>query len=370
MALDLPHGGHLSHGYASPTKKVSAVSIYFEVLPYRLDEKTGLIDYDALEKNARLYRPKLLVTGASAYSRHIDYKRMRQIADINKSLLMVDMAHISGLVAAGVMPSPFHDADIVTTTTHKSLRGPRGAMIFYRKGTRSVGQGGVPGGGKKSDKALPASGTAQGLEQYDLEEKINAAVFPGHQGGPHNHTITALAVALKQAASPDFRQYQEKVLSNNKAMADYFQSKNYTLVSGGTDNHLLLLDLRPLGINGGKVEHLLSAVNIAANKNTVPGDLSAMNPGGLRLGSPALTTRGLEKHDFVRVGELIHEGIELARALQKESGVKLVDYKRRVEEELAKADGGKVGALKRKVTEFARQFPAVGFEESEMKYRE
>ena len=370
MALDLPHGGHLSHGYASPTKKVSAVSIYFEVLPYRLDEKSGLIDYEALDKNARLYRPKLLVTGASAYSRHIDYKRMRQIADINKSLLMVDMAHISGLVAAGVMPSPFEYADIVTTTTHKSLRGPRGAMIFYRRGTRNVGQGGVPGGGKKSDKALPASGTSQGMEQYDLEEKINQAVFPGHQGGPHNHTITALAVALKQAASPDFRVYQEKVLANNKAMADYFLSTGYTLVSGGTDNHLLLLDLRPLGINGGKVEHLLSAVNIAANKNTVPGDLSAMNPGGLRLGSPALTTRGLDSADFVRVGQLIHDGIQLARALQKESGVKLVDYKRRVEEELAKADGGKVGELKRKVTEFARQFPAVGFEESEMKYRE
>ena len=369
MALDLPHGGHLSHGYASPTKKVSAVSIYFEVLPYRLDERSGLIDYDALERNARLYRPKLLVAGASAYSRHIDYARMRQVADLNKSLLMVDMAHISGLVAAGVMPSPFAHADIVTTTTHKSLRGPRGAMIFYRRGKRSVGQGGVPGGGKKSDKALPASGTAQGAEQYDLEEKINAAVFPGHQGGPHNHTITALAVALKQAASPDFRAYQESVLANNKAMADYFASKGYTLVSGGTDNHLLLLDLRPLGINGGKVEHLLSAVNIAANKNTVPGDSSAMNPGGLRLGSPALTTRGLGEADFVRVGELIHEGIELARALQKESGVKLVDYKRRVDEEAGREGGGKVGALKQKVTEFARRFPAVGFEESEMKYK-
>ena len=370
MALDLPHGGHLSHGYASPTKKVSAVSIYFEVLPYRLDEHTGLIDYDALERNARLYRPKLLVTGASAYSRHIDYGRMRRIADVNKSLLMVDMAHISGLVAAGVMPSPFDHADIVTTTTHKSLRGPRGAMIFYRKGARTVGQGGVPGGGKKSDKALPASGTAQGAEQYDLEEKINAAVFPGHQGGPHNHTITALAVALKQAATPEFRAYQEKVLSNNAALANYFLSQHYTLVSGGTDNHLLLLDLRPLGINGGKVEHLLSAVNIAANKNTVPGDSSAMNPGGLRLGSPALTSRGLTERDFTQVGALIHEGVELARALQKESGVKLVDYKRRVEEELAKEGGGKVGELKRKVTEFARRFPAVGFEESEMKYKD
>ena len=219
MALDLPHGGHLSHGYASPTKKVSAVSVYFEVLPYRLDERTGLIDYDALARNAALYRPKLLVTGASAYPRHIDYGRMRQIADLNRSLLLVDMAHISGLIAAGVMPSPFEHADIVTTTTHKSLRGPRGAMIFYRKGARA------PVKGKEKAGAADA--------QYDLEERINAAVFPGHQGGPHNHTITALAVALKQAQSADFKAYQEAVLRNNAAFASAFLELGYTLVSGG-----------------------------------------------------------------------------------------------------------------------------------------
>lgn len=162
MALDLPHGGHLSHGYATPTRKVSAVSIYFECLPYRLNESTGYIDYDTIEKNAALYRPKLLVSGASAYSRHIDYKRLRKIADSVNAYLMIDMAHISGLVAAGVMPSPFEYADVVTTTTHKSLRGPRGAMIFYRKGVRKTSAKGEN-------------------EMYALEDKINNAVFPGHQ---------------------------------------------------------------------------------------------------------------------------------------------------------------------------------------------
>ena len=327
------------------------MSIYFEVLPYRLDESTGLIDYDALARNATLYRPKLLVTGASAYPRHIDYARMREIADINHSLLLVDMAHISGLVAAGVMPSPFAYADIVTTTTHKSLRGPRGAMIFYRKGMRRAAKG-------------------KGLDTpYDLEERINAAVFPGHQGGPHNHTITALAVALKQAQSGDFKAYQQGVLKNNKAMADAFLAKGYQLVSGGTDNHLILIDLRDRKINGGKVEKLLEAVNIAVNKNTVPGDSSAMNPGGVRLGSPALTTRGMGEEDFRQVAGFVDRGIQMALDLQKETGVKMVDWKKRLDEEVAKGEGGRVGQLKAEVTQFARKFPVVGFEEKEMKYK-
>ncbi|PNX96018.1 serine hydroxymethyltransferase mitochondrial-like, partial [Trifolium pratense] len=179
MALDLPHGGHLSHGYQTDTKKISAVSIFFETMPYRLDESTGYIDYDQLEKSATLFRPKLIVAGASAYARLYDYARVRKVCDKQKAVLLADMAHISGLVAAGVIPSPFDYADIVTTTTHKSLRGPRGAMIFFRKGLKEVNK--------------------QGKEVfYDYEDKINQAVFPGLQGGPHNHTITGLAVALKQ----------------------------------------------------------------------------------------------------------------------------------------------------------------------------
>merc|ERR1712093_728205 len=200
MGLDLPHGGHLSHGYQTPTKKISAISKYFETFPYRLDESTGLIDYAKLEEMAMLYRPKLIIAGTSAYSRLIEYDRMRAIADKVGAYLLADMAHISGLVAAKVIPSPFPYSDVVTTTTHKSLRGPRGAMIFFRKGVRSKDKKGIE-------------------TMYDLEGPINASVFPGHQGGPHNHTITALAVALQQAQTPEFKQYQQTVLENAKAFA-------------------------------------------------------------------------------------------------------------------------------------------------------
>jgi glycine hydroxymethyltransferase len=201
MGLDLPHGGHLSHGYQTPTKKISAISKYFETLPYRLDESTGLIDYTKLEELALLYRPKLIIAGTSAYSRLIDYRRMRDIADKVGAYLLADMAHISGLVAANVIPTPFEFADVVTTTTHKSLRGPRGAMIFFRKGVRKINP------------------KTKQEELWNLEDPINASVFPGHQGGPHNHTITALAVALKQAQSSEFKSYQEAVLLNAKAFA-------------------------------------------------------------------------------------------------------------------------------------------------------
>lgn len=235
MGLDLPHGGHLSHGYATPTKKISMVSKYFESIPYRLNEETGRIDYDECEKFANRIRPKILIAGTSAYSRLIDYGRMRQIADQCGAYLLADMAHISGLVAGGVIPSPFEYADVVTTTTHKSLRGPRGSMIFFRKGQRSVDKKGNP-------------------INYDLEAKINAAVFPGLQGGPHNHTITALAVALKQAQAPEFRAYQEQVVKNAAALGENLASKGFNLVSGGTDNHLLLLDLKSKGVTGGKAE--------------------------------------------------------------------------------------------------------------------
>ena len=274
MSLDLPHGGHLSHGYQTDNKKISAVSIFFETFPYRLNESTGVIDYDKMEENAKLYRPKLIVAGASAYARLIDYKRMRAIADANNAWLLSDMAHISGLVSAGVIPSPFEYSDIVTTTTHKSLRGPRGAMIFYRKGVRSVN--------KKGEQTL-----------YDLENKINFSVFPGSQGGPHNHTIAALATALKQANTAEYKAYQGQVLRNSKAFADRLTSQGYSLVGGGTDNHLVLVNLKKSrdGLDGARVERVMELANLAANKNTVPGDVSAMTPGGIRMGTPALTSR-------------------------------------------------------------------------------
>lgn len=337
MSLDLPHGGHLSHGYSIPGKHISAVSKYFEILPYRLNEQTGLIDYDKLEENAKLYRPKLIVMGASAYSRHIDYKRMRKIADINGSVLMCDMAHISGLVAAGVMPSPFDFADIVTTTTHKTLRGPRGAMIFFRKGLKGQDKQGNP-------------------INYTFENDINAAVFPGHQGGPHNHTITALAVALKQAASPEFAAYQADVLKNNKAMQDYFLKKDYSLVSGGSDNHLLLIDVRNKGLNGAKVEKIAELANIALNKNTVPGDTSALNPGGIRIGSPAMTTRGLSTEDFEQVAEFVHRCVEVTQEVQKDTTANTL---KAFKEQLEKKQYDSVAKLREDVIAFSQKFPAV-----------
>jgi glycine hydroxymethyltransferase len=305
MGLDLPHGGHLSHGYQTPTKKVSMVSKYFETLPYRLDPSTGLIDYNSLEELALLYRPKVIVAGTSAYSRLIEYSRMRSIADKSGAYLLSDMAHISGLVAAGVIPSPFPYSDIVTTTTHKSLRGPRGAMIFYRRGVRGTDP------------------KTQKQELYNLEEPINASVFPGHQGGPHNHTITALAVALLQAQSSEFKEYQKMVLANAKALANRLGNSKaqgglgYNVVSGGTDNHLVLVDLKTRGVDGARVERILELVGVASNKNTVPGDKSAIKPGGLRMGTPAMTSRGFGPEDFVRVAEVVDRAVTITQKLDK-----------------------------------------------------
>lgn len=337
MGLDLPHGGHLSHGYQTPTKKISKISEYFETLPYRLDPKTGLIDYDSLEKLAELYRPKIIIAGASAYSRIIDYKRMKVICQKYGAYLLSDMAHISGLVAAGVTESPFVESDIVTTTTHKSLRGPRGAMIFFRRGVRSTN--------KKGEKTM-----------YDLENPINASVFPGHQGGPHNHTITALAVALKQATTPEFKAYQEQVLKNAKALSDKLQSDGYEVVSGGTDNHLVLVDLKPKGIDGARVERILELVNVAANKNTVPGDISALKPGGLRLGSPAMTTRGFTEADFEKVATIVDRAVGIAKKVDEGVGGKklLKDFFKVV------GDGSDVEdlqVLKKEVADWVGEFP-------------
>lgn len=306
MGLDLPHGGHLSHGYQTPTKKISAISKYFETLPYRLDESTGLIDYRNLEELAMLYRPRIIIAGTSAYSRLIEYARMREIAEKVGAYLLSDMAHISGLVAGDVIPSPFPHSDVVTTTTHKSLRGPRGAMIFFRKGVRRQGKKGTQ-------------------EMYDLEGPINASVFPGHQGGPHNHTITALSVALHQAQSREFKEYQKIVLLNAKALAERLGNPKekgglgYNVVSGGTDNHLVLVDLKNKGVDGARVERVLELVGVASNKNTVPGDKSAMKPGGLRIGSPAMTTRGLLPDDFTRVAEIVDRAVTITQHLDKKA---------------------------------------------------
>lgn len=337
MGLFLPDGGHLSHGYQTDTRKISAVSTYFESFPYRVDPTTGIIDYDTLEKNAILYRPKILVAGTSAYCRLIDYKRMREIADKVGAYLMVDMAHISGLIAAGVIPSPFEYADIVTTTTHKSLRGPRGAMIFFRRGVRSVN----PKTGKEV--------------LYDLENPINFSVFPGHQGGPHNHTISALATALKQAATPEFKEYQEQVLKNAKVLENEFKKLGYRLVSDGTDSHMVLVSLREKGVDGARVEYICEKVNIALNKNSIPGDKSALVPGGVRIGAPAMTTRGLGEEDFAKIASYIDKTVQYAvktqQSLPKEAN-RLKDFKAKVNEGSEELD-----QLKKEISAWASEYP-------------
>ncbi|KAF2399742.1 glycine hydroxymethyltransferase [Trichodelitschia bisporula] len=338
MGLDLPHGGHLSHGYQTPQRKISAVSTYFETFPYRVNLETGIIDYDRLEENASMYRPKVIVAGTSAYCRNFDYARFRKICDQIGAYLVVDMAHISGLVAAGVSPSPFEFADIVTTTTHKSLRGPRGAMIFFRKGVRSTD----PKTGKQT--------------LYDLEAPINFSVFPGHQGGPHNHTITALAVALKQAQTEDFKLYQQQVVKNAKALENAFKELGYTLVTGGTDNHMVLLDLKPQALDGARVEAVLEQVNIACNKNTTPGDKSALTPMGIRIGAPAMTSRGLGEQDFHRIAQYIDTCIKLTKQIQgslpKEAN-KLKDFKAAV----ASGQISEINELKKEISSWAVTFP-------------
>ena len=337
MGLFLPDGGHLSHGYQTENRKISAVSTYFESFPYRVDPKTGIIDYDTLEKNAILYRPKILVAGTSAYCRLIDYKRMREIADKVGAYLMVDMAHISGLIAAGVIPSPFEYADIVTTTTHKSLRGPRGAMIFFRRGIRSVNP--------KTGKEIP----------YDLEGPINFSVFPGHQGGPHNHTISALATALKQANTPEFKEYQVQVLKNAKVLEEVFKKLGYRLVSDGTDSHMVLVSLREKGVDGARVEYVCEKINIALNKNSIPGDKSALVPGGVRIGAPAMTTRGFGEPEFAKIVEYIDKAVQFAaktqQSLPKEAN-RLKDFKAKVNEGSEELD-----QLKNEIYQWAGEFP-------------
>lgn len=314
------------------------MSTYFETMPYRVNIETGIIDYDTLEKNAQLYRPKILVAGTSAYCRLIDYARMRKIADSVGAYLVVDIAHISGLVASGVIPSPFEHADVVTTTTHKSLRGPRGAMIFFRKGVRSVNA-------KTGKEVL-----------YDLEDPINFSVFPGHQGGPHNHTITALAVALKQASTPEFKAYQQQVIDNAKALENKFKALGHVLVADGTDSHMVLLDLRQFSLDGARVEAVLELMNIACNKNAIPGDKSALTPCGIRIGTPAMTSRGFGTADFERVAGYIDQAIKVCKEVQGElpkEANRLKDFKAKV----TSGEVEKINALKKEIKDWASTFP-------------
>lgn len=268
MGMNLAHGGHLSHG--SP---VNISGKYFHIVPYGVDDDTQTIDYDKMREIALECQPKMIVVGASAYSRVIDFARCREIADEVGAILMVDMAHIAGLVAAGMHPSPVPYADVVTTTTHKTLRGPRGGMILCR-------------------------------EKY--AKQIDKAVFPGTQGGPLMHIIAAKAVALGEALTPEFKEYQQNIVKNAATLADALKAEGFDIVSDGTDNHLILLDLRSMGITGKDLEHKLDEVHITANKNAIPNDPeSPFVTSGIRLGTPAVTSRGFGEAEMKQIAHWI-----------------------------------------------------------------
>ncbi len=283
MGMNLAHGGHLTHG--SP---VNMSGKYFNVVPYGVNDD-GFIDYDEVERIAKECKPKMIVAGASAYARAIDFKRFREIADEVGAVLMVDMAHIAGLVAAGLHMSPIPYAHVTTTTTHKTLRGPRGGMI---------------------------------LSSNEVNEKynFNKAVFPGIQGGPLMHVIAGKAVCLKEALSDEYKAYQQQVVKNASTLANALMERGFNIVSGGTDNHLMLVDLQNLDMTGKEVEKLLDSVHITANKNTVPNDpKSPFVTSGIRLGTPAITTRGANEEDMVTIAEAIKAAVidkDEAKAMQ------------------------------------------------------
>lgn len=272
MGMNLAHGGHLTHG--SP---VNFSGTYFNIVPYGVNDD-GFIDYNEVERIAKECRPKLIVAGASAYARKIDFKKFREIADKVGAFLMVDMAHIAGLVAAGYHESPIPYAHVTTTTTHKTLRGPRGGMILSS-------------------------------EEFAAEYKLNKAVFPGIQGGPLMHVIAAKAVCFKEALEPSFKMYAKRIIDNAQALCKGLTERGFSIVSNGTDNHLMLVDLQSMGITGKDAEHILDEVNITANKNTVPNDpASPFVTSGIRLGTPAVTTRGFTEKDM----DIVAEAISLA----------------------------------------------------------
>ena len=288
LSMRLDQGGHLSHG-----SKVNFSGKIYNFNFYGVDRETEMIDYDEVENLAKSVKPKLIVCGASAYSRIIDFDRFSKIAKSVGALLLSDVAHISGLIAGKVHPNPIQFSDFVTTTTHKTLRGPRSGMIFSKK---------------------------------ELSEKINFAVFPALQGGPHNNVISAVAIALKEASEPKFKEYILNVKENAKTLGEHMVSLGYNLSTNGTDNHLLLINLKDMNITGSKIEYILEKVDISVNKNAIIGDKSAMSPGGIRIGLCAMTTRCLKKENCSEIANLIHRTIQSGIKIQGD-GCKLDKFK-------------------------------------------
>ena len=273
MGMNLSHGGHLTHGHP-----INFSGIDYKIIGYDVNPKTELIDYDEVERLAKENKPKMIIAGASAYSRIIDFKRFREIADSVGAYLMVDMAHIAGLVAAGLHPNPVEYADVVTSTTHKTLRGPRGGIIL--------------------------------TNSEEIIKKINKTIFPGIQGGPLMHVIAAKAQSFSEALDPSFKTYQEQVLKNIKALSKSLEENGFRIVSGGTDNHLILVDVTSSNLTGKDAEKLLDEINITVNKNTIPYDkASPMITSGIRIGSPAMTTRGLKEAEFYEIGNIISDAL-------------------------------------------------------------
>lgn len=288
LGLDLSHGGHLTHG-----AKVNSSGKLYESHFYGLNPETELIDYDQLREKALEIKPQIIVSGASAYPRIIDFARIREICDEVGAIMFVDMAHIAGLVAAGLHPSPVPYADVVTTTTHKTLRGPRGGLILCKE---------------------------------EHAKKINSAVFPGMQGGPLMHVIAGKAVCLKEALDPSFKEYQTQVIKNAAAMASRFVENGFKVISGGTDNHLILVDVTPFGVNGRDVQNLLDEANITLNKNTIPNEtLSPALTSGVRIGTPAITTRGMKEEECIYIADLITELIKGGEDKVKEIQAKVIE---------------------------------------------
>jgi glycine hydroxymethyltransferase len=318
MGLDLPSGGHLTHGFMTAKKRVSGTSVYYESVPYKVD-KYGWIDYDEMEKLADAVKPRLIICGASAYSRDFDYERFSKIAKKHDAFLMADIAHISGFVATQEMRSPFDYCDIVTTTTHKSLRGPRAGIIFFRR---------------------------------ELEQQINDAVFPGLQGGPHENQIAAIATQLREVQTPEFKEYIKQVRLNAQTLASVLEGHGFSIVTGGTENHLMLVDLRNKGISGGKAEKLLEYVGISVNKNTIPGDVSALNPSGIRIGTPAITTRGFNEKDMFYLADILNRVVNIGTKIQTEHNPKTIKeftehFKQSTE----------LGAIQGEITMWMSKFP-------------